>query len=142
MFKSPDLADPDSRPDADVVIFDGQCNFCRGGVERLNWLDRRNRLAFISLHDERVAERYPDLSHDDLMQEMFVVDGQGKRHGGSDAVRYLSRQLALLWPIMPVLHLPGSAGVWRWMYKQVAKRRYRLAGKNCDSGSCKIHLNS
>lgn len=140
MFRSADLPDPDARPDADVVIFDGHCNFCRGGVERLNWLDRGNRLAFISLHDPRVAQRYSDLSHDDLMLQMYVIDRQGNRHAGSEAVRYLSRRLRLLWPTVPILHLPGSAGLWRWMYLQVARRRYRLAGKNCGSDGCKIHL--
>ena len=139
MFKSPDLTDPDASPGRDVVIFDGQCNFCRNAVERLAWLDQNQSLSFISLHDQRVSERYRDLSHDDLMEQMYVVDRQGDRHGGSDAVRYLSRRLRLLWPIMPILHLPGSAQIWRWLYRQVARRRYFFAGKQCDTGTCKIH---
>ncbi|MEZ6087813.1 MAG: DUF393 domain-containing protein [Pirellulaceae bacterium] len=112
MFRSSDLADPDTRPTADVVIYDGQCQFCRGAVERLAWLDRNHRLSFISLHDSRVSERYADLSHEDLMQQMYVVDSEGNRYGGSDAVRYLSRRLKPLWPFMPLLHLPGSAKTW------------------------------
>jgi len=136
-----ELPDPDAMPQADVVVFDGQCNFCRAGVNRLRSLDRRgDRLAFLSLHDERVGQRYPDLTHDDLMDQMYVIDGQGNRHGGSDAVRYLTRRLPLLWPAMPILHLPGTAGLWRWLYAQVAKRRYKLAGKSCDNGSCSIHF--
>lgn len=135
------LPDPDAMPGADVVIFDGHCNFCRAGVNRLRSLDLRgDRLAFLSLHDERVQERYSDLSHDALMDQMYVIDGQGNRHGGSDAVRYLTRRLPLLWLAMPILHLPGTAGLWRWLYAQVAKRRYKLAGKSCDSGSCGIHF--
>lgn len=139
MFRNPSLTDPDNRPGSDVVIFDGQCNFCRSGVEHLNWLDRRSRLSFISLHDPRVSERYPDLTHDDLMEQMYVVDQSGQRYGGSDAVRYLSRRLSWLWPAMPILHLPGTAGLWRWAYHQVAKRRYLIAGNNCDTGTCRIH---
>ncbi len=141
MAAARELPDPDSADNADVVIFDGQCNFCRSQVENLRRLDRRgDRLAFISLHDPRVAERYPDLDHDDLMAQMYVVDGEGSRHGGADAVRYLSRRLPLLWPAMPILHLPGTASLWRWLYNQVAKRRYKLAGKSCDGDTCSIHL--
>jgi predicted DCC family thiol-disulfide oxidoreductase YuxK len=92
------------------------------------------------LHDPRVAERYPDLSHDALMEQMFVIDTKGTRHGGADAVRYLSRRLPLLWPVAPVLHIPFTAGLWRWGYRQVAKRRYKLAGKSCENDACSIHF--
>ncbi|TWT53311.1 hypothetical protein Pla22_09400 [Rubripirellula amarantea] len=135
----PTLPDPDDLKDSNVVIYDGQCNFCRGQVNNLRRLDiGGKRLSFISLHDPRVKERYPDLSHDDLMAQMYVIDRDQNRYGGSDAVRFLSRQLPLLWPVMPILHIPGTAGLWRWGYHQIAKRRYKLAGKNCEDGVCKI----
>lgn len=137
-----ELPDPDQAPDTDVVIYDGQCRFCQGQVRNLWRLDHRGqRLSFLSLHDPRVAQRYPDLSHAALMAQMYVVDRQGHRHGGSEAVRYLTRRLPLLWPAMPLLHLPGTAGLWRWGYQQVAKRRYRLRGRDCQGDACSIHLN-
>lgn len=143
MLRRPELPDPDSLTDADVVIYDGDCNFCKSQVRTLQRLDRRgDRLAFISLHDDRVKQRYPDLTHDQLMDQMYVVDSNGNRHGGSDAVKYLSRRLPILWLAMPILHFPGTAWLWRWGYRQVAKRRYKLAGKSgCDDGgSCKVHF--
>lgn len=141
------LPDPDQYPDHDLVIYDGRCGFCQNQVNNLRRLDWGNqRLAFISLHDERVATRYPDLSHDRLMSEMVVIDRSGKEHGGADAVRYLSRRLPVLWPAVPILHLPGSARLWRWFYGQIAKKRYWLSEKffggdpTCDGGSCSIHF--
>ncbi|QDS94973.1 hypothetical protein FF011L_37570 [Roseimaritima multifibrata] len=134
------LPDPDDAPGTDVVIFDGQCRFCRAQVERLQRFDRGGRLSFISLHDPRVAERYPDLTHERMMEEMVIVDTSGNRHGGSNAVRYLTRRLPLLWWAAPILHMPGTARLWRWAYQQVAKRRYKLAGKDCDGDACSIHL--
>ena len=144
MLRRPTLPDPDESPDADVVIFDGECKFCRGQVENLRRLDwGGERLAYLSLHDPRVGERYPDLTHDRLMEEMVVVDGEGNRHGGADAVRYLTRRLPTLWPAAPLLHVPGSARLWRWMYRQVAKRRYRIAGREgCDDDACSIHFDN
>lgn len=135
------LADPDQNPGSYVVIYDGQCSFCRSQVANLRRLDCcGNRLSFLSLHDPRVAERYPDLSHDQLMEQMYVIDVDGERHGGSDAVKFLSRRLPLLWIASPILHLPGTAGLWRWAYHQVAKRRYKIAGKSCDGDICRVHL--
>ncbi|EMI16668.1 thiol-disulfide oxidoreductase [Rhodopirellula maiorica SM1] len=139
--KPPKLPDPDENPDADVVIYDGQCNFCTSQVSNLRRLDwGGSRLTYLSLHDERVAERYPDLEYDDLMKQMYVVDRDGGRHGGADAVRYLTRRLPTIWIAAPILHIPGSAGLWRWMYNQVAKRRYKIAGKSCENDACEIHF--
>lgn len=141
MLRQSELPDPDSLNASDVVIYDGQCNFCRAQVSNLRRLDCcGNRLSFLSLHDTRVAERYPDLRHEDLMEQMYVIDPHDRRHGGADAVRYLSRRLPLLWPLAPLLHLPGTARLWRWMYRQIASRRYRLAGRSCEGDSCSVHL--
>ncbi len=137
------LPDPDDHPSADVVIYDGECNFCKQQVRNLQRLDRfGTRLSFISLHDPRVAERYAQLTHDQLMEQMYVVTTAGMMYGGADAVRYLSRRLPLLWPVAPILHLPGTAKLWRWFYHQIAKRRYKLAGKatSCENDVCSVHL--
>jgi hypothetical protein len=41
------------------------------------------------------------------------------------------------------MHLPLTMPLWRWGYRQVAKRRYAIAGKTadgCDDGGCKVHF--
>jgi predicted DCC family thiol-disulfide oxidoreductase YuxK len=154
------LPEPAGFPGTDVVIYDGNCQFCLAQVRRLARFDRWSRfgtgeptLSFISLHDPLVAERFSDLAHDDLMEQMFVVEKGGtlntedaskpygqRRFGGADAIRYLSRKLPILWPAMPILHLPGTARLWRWMYAQVARQRYRWNKDSCESGSCSIHF--
>lgn len=135
----PVLPSPAELPQADVVIFDGQCRFCRASVARLHRLDGRDRLAFISLHDPEVARRYPDLSHDELMQNMYVVDRRGKRYYGAAALRYLSRRLPRMWWAAPALHVPLSLPVWQYLYQHVARRRY-LFGRvqSCDGGACQL----
>lgn len=134
------LPTPEERPEADVVIYDGHCRFCGAQVERLARLDRRGRLAFMSLHDEEVNRRYPDLTHEQLMEEMVVVDRRGRRHAGAAAIRYFSRRLPLLWPVAPLLHIPFSLPLWAWLYRQVARRRY-LFGKRveCEDDVCRVH---
>lgn len=136
------LPSPADLPNADIVLFDGHCRFCQSQVLRLHRFDGRGRLAFLSLHDPEVARRFPDLTHDQLMKEMVVVDARGGRHAGAGAIRYLSRRLPILWPLMPLLHIPCSMPVWNWLYGQVAKRRYRLAGRieSCEDGACAVHF--
>jgi predicted DCC family thiol-disulfide oxidoreductase YuxK len=146
------LPRPADHPQADIVIYDGDCQFCCRQVERLNWLDRGGRLAFLSLHDPAVARLLPELSHDELLQEMLVLPASGGgrqprlRYGGAAAARYLSRRLPLLWWLAPLLHVPGSLAFWNWGYQLVARNRYRwnkARGKtDCSSGSCDLHFKS
>lgn len=130
-------------PNADVVIYDGDCRFCTGQVQNLYRVSG-NRIAFISLHDPLVKERYPDLTHEQLMEQLYLVDGKGNRYGGAAAFRYLSRKLPLLFVLAPLMHIPFSLPLWQWCYRQVAKRRYLLMGKHsddaCDSDACSIHF--
>jgi predicted DCC family thiol-disulfide oxidoreductase YuxK len=135
----PPLPTPDQRPDADVVIYDGNCRICTAQVRKLPWWDCQKRLAYLSLHDPEVARRYPDLTHDTLMREMYIVDHHGGRHRGAAAIRYLSRRLRRLWWLAPVLHIPGSLPLWQWLYRQIANRRYRFGRTDCDGDTCSVH---
>ncbi|GIX00592.1 MAG: thiol-disulfide oxidoreductase [Pirellulaceae bacterium] len=130
------LPDPDEHPDLATVIWDGKCQFCRRQVERLRAIDG-GRLTYIDLHDPRVAERYPQLSYEQLMEQMWLITPAGEAYGGADAMRALSRRLPLLWPLAPLMHLPGMMPCWRRAYRWIAQRRYRLAA--CDEGTCKLH---
>ena len=96
-----------------------------------------NRLSFLSLHDTSVPDRYPNLAHGALLQALHVMDRRGRYHVAAGAVRYLTSRLPKLWALAPLLYLPGSMPVWSWVYCQVAKRRYRFAGR-CQKGNCTI----
>jgi predicted DCC family thiol-disulfide oxidoreductase YuxK len=138
------LPTPAENPDADIVIFDGHCKFCTEQVRRLaRWDGTGRRLAFLSLHDREVAKRFPDLTYDQMMEEMYVVDRQGGRYGGAAALRYLTTRLPRLYVLAPFMYLPFTMPLWRWGYKQVAKRRYAIMGKaadGCDDESCRVHF--
>ena len=144
-----ELLSPRQLPDADVVIFDGQCVFCQGQVKNLKRLDGKNRLAYISLHDAFVAENFPDLSYEELMEQIYVIPNSptgytATRFGGARAIRYLTRRLPKLWILAPLLHIPFTLPIVQWFYKQVANRRYKIAGKSgpvCDeNGTCDLHF--
>jgi predicted DCC family thiol-disulfide oxidoreductase YuxK len=149
MLKSPtatetrSLPSPADLPAAEVVIYDGECQFCTRQVARLARWDGKGRLAFLSLHDTLVAERYPDLTHERLMDEMVLVTRDGQRLGGAAAFRYLTRRLPRLWILAPLMHIPFSLPLWQWCYRQVAKRRYRwnkARGNECTNDSCSVHF--
>ncbi len=136
---------PEELPSADVVIFDGKCVFCRKSVKLLDSWVAKDQLAYVSLHDPYVRELIPELSHEQMMNQMYLVSREdGSVHGGAEAIRYLSTRSWKLWLAAPFLHFPFSMPLWQWMYQQVAKRRYKIANKDgepCDEdGTCKIHF--
>lgn len=132
------LPDPASLPGRDVVIFDGECRFCTAQVKALAKFDRGGRLSFLSLHDPRALSLVPDLTHDDLMDQLYVVTASGRRFGGPHAVRYFTRRLPALWLAAPFLHFPGSLPLWRFLYRQLARRRYWFGRVDCEGGTCRL----
>ena len=143
------LPTPRDFPQSDIVVYDGNCQFCTNQVRNLLRFDGQNRLSFISLHDPLVAERFPDLSHDQLMEQMYLIPGPDsrqheKRFAGAAAIRYLTVRLPKLWVFAPLLHIPFTLPIWQWLYRQVAQRRYQIAnrtGEACDDESaCKLHI--
>ncbi len=126
-----------TRPARDTVLYDGHCRFCRSQIALLRRLDLLASLRFVSLHDPEVGRDFPELSADDLMRQMYVVDTAGRARGGAEAVRYLSRRLPPLWPLALPLHVPGSLPLWSGLYRFVARHRYRIAG-TCAEGTCRL----
>src|SRR5687767_6952228 len=112
--KSVRLPTVEENPGSDVVIYDGHCRFCTNQVRNLAKWDGRSRLAFLSLHDERVAQQYPDLTHEQMMEQMYVVTRNGRRYGGAAAFRYLTRRLPRLWVLAPMMHVPFTLPLWQW----------------------------
>ena len=127
-----------TRPARDTVLYDGQCRFCRGQMAILRRLDPTGRLALVSLHDPAVARDFPELPREVLLQEMVVVDRSGRPRAGATAWRHLARRLPLLWPLAVPLHVPGSLPLWNWLYRLIARNRYRFAG-TCDEGTCRLN---
>ncbi len=135
------LPRPEDRPGSDVVIYDGQCNICRRQIERLPWWDCQRRLSYLSLHDPEVAERYPDLSHEELMEQMVIVGHDGRRHKGAAAFAHLTVRLRRLWWLSPILNFPGAMPLWQFLYRRIAQYRYKLGGKTeCTSDACERHV--
>jgi len=134
------LPTPAERPSADVIIYDGHCRFCSAQMWWIARLDRGQKLAFLSLHEEEVGRRFGDLTHQQLMDQMVLIDRHGRRHGGAAAFRYLTRLLPWLWPLAGPMHIPRSLPLWQWVYHQIARRRYWFGRTDdCEDGACRMH---
>ena len=60
----------EKHPERDTVLFDGECRFCQRQIAILRNLDLRNRFIFKSLHDPSVAADFPELTIEQLQEQM------------------------------------------------------------------------
>jgi predicted DCC family thiol-disulfide oxidoreductase YuxK len=121
-----------------VVLYDGQCPLCQRSVKILKRLDWFKRL---DCRDARDAGNWPETAvpfdMQRLMEEMHVVTPDRKRvYHGFGAFRYMARSLPLVWPVLPLLYVPGVPRVGQWVYLKVAKNRFDLVP--CHDGQCQI----
>ena len=123
-----------------VVLFDGECAFCRRGVAVLRRLDWLGRLHFQDARD--VANLPPcatPLDPHRLLEEMHVVTPDRKRAlAGYAALRWLAWRVPPGWPVAPLLYLPGVPWLGNRLYRWVARNRFQLVP--CSHGECRVRL--
>jgi len=115
-----------------AVLYDGRCGLCIRTAFFLALLDHLRRLRLIDYHD--AAERTkvaPDLQFKDLDRVMHVRFSKARTEKGFDAFRALSWHLPALWPLAPLLHVPGVPLIGRRIYAAVAESRKKCTHESC-----------
>jgi predicted DCC family thiol-disulfide oxidoreductase YuxK len=122
-----------------VVLYDGMCPFCRRGVRTLARLDWLGRLRY---QDARDTANLPAcaarLDPKRLLEEMHVVTpDRGRAYAGYRAFRWMAWRLPPLWPLAPLMYVPGMLWLGNRAYRWVARHRFDLAP--CEGGVCQLH---
>lgn len=107
------------------VLYDGGCGFCSRTVAWLARLDWRGRLRFVDFNAEwdRLNSSYPMLDRDACVNAMHVISPRGRITAGFDAFRTIAWLVPLLWPIAPLMYVPGVPPVGRSVYRFIARHR-------------------
>lgn len=118
-----------------VVVYDGDCPFCRGQIERLRRLDRATRFECVPRQQPGLEARFPALADGDFRTGMRIVLPGGRIRVGADAVYEIARRLPGWRCVAWVYRVPGLRAIFRGVYAWIARNRFRLAAA-CDDGSC------
>ena len=100
----PAVSMPPERP---VLVFDGDCGFCRFWIARWKSVTG-DRLDYAPYQE--VASRFPEIPVEEFRRAVVLVLPTGEAFSGADAV---FRALA---------QVPGR-GLWRWIYERVPGAR-------------------
>jgi len=114
------VARPPQRP---LMIYDGDCGFCRFWVKR--WQrSTGSQVAYLPLQDPSIATQFPELPTAALETAVHLIEPDGKVFSGAEAVfRSLAANPSKQWPLRLYRKIPGAALLAEWGYRLVARHR-------------------
>jgi predicted DCC family thiol-disulfide oxidoreductase YuxK len=115
-----------------VFYYDGDCGFCTRVVRVLQAADLRHRVRWVAF--QSLAKMPGGLTRSDLQREAYIQH-RGSLEGGFYSFRRLTLLLPPLWPLAPLMWLPGMQRLGEPAYAWVARNRGRLPGSVCSIDS-------
>ncbi len=114
--------------DRPVLLYDGDCRFCRFVARAIEALDRRRRFGYLPFADELALDLLAPVPADEREQSIHLVFPDGDIASAGDALAQLSRVLPLGGLLTDAArdHRPVR-GAFRWGYGLVAARRGQLS---------------
>jgi len=114
------------------VLYDGDCRLCTRSIFTLILLNHLGRLSPVDFRNAASRKRFaPDIALGDLDRAMHIRMPDGTTLSGFDAFRRMTWHLPALWPLAPVLSLPGVPTIGRKVYAVITANR-----KRCVEGTC------
>jgi len=120
-----------------VVVYDGECGFCRTQVERIRDMDRNHEFECVPFQTPGLEERFPQLANVDFNTGMRLIMPDGRTHVGADAIQQIAVRLPVWRRLAWLYHVPILHGLSQWAYAWVARHRMRLSG-TCKSCACEV----
>ena len=115
----------DNKP---VLIYDGDCGFCRLLVARWGPLTGD---AVVYRSSQEAGDNYPQISPEHFASAVYFIDLNGSFCSGAQAVfKTLAYAPNGKWLLRAYENVPGFAPVSEWVYRQIAKNRKYCAGRN------------
>ncbi len=118
-----------------VLLYDGDCGFCRLWVERLRRWDRKGAIRCVPAQERAAVAGLPPIDDDALDRAMHLVMPDGTVFAGGRAVPAVLQYLPGWRWLGGLFRLPGAPWVTDMVYSNIAKRRHRLG---CGSERCRI----
>ncbi|SDH64104.1 Predicted thiol-disulfide oxidoreductase YuxK, DCC family [Alteribacillus persepolensis] len=125
-----------------IVFYDGTCELCQRTKYLLKKWDTHKRLTFQPIQDPSVMNDYPFLKKEQLQKEMHLLESHTYVYTGYAAVKRIMKLLPMTKIVTPILCIPGTNWLGRFLYQRVASNRYQLSGNACRNGGCQINRSS
>jgi predicted DCC family thiol-disulfide oxidoreductase YuxK len=112
------VSNPPPKP---LIIWDGECHFCRRWIER--WREITGGAVDYATSQES-AERFPEIPREQFERSVIFIETDGSVFSGAEAVfRSLRCQSSKRWLAWSYEHVPGFAPASESLYKVIACNR-------------------
>ena len=117
------VSNPPTKP---LIIWDGECHFCRRWIERWREITRD---AVDYATSQESAERFPEIPREQFERSLIYIETDGSVFLGAEAVfRSLRSRSSRKWLAWSYDHVPGFAAVSESFYRIIAfNRRFASA---------------
>lgn len=115
------------------VLYDGKCGLCGRTIAVLRRIDLLGRLRYRDVVGDwqAVHADHPQVDREAALQDMHVINSDGRVDAGFDGYRLIAWAVPLGWLFLPLLYLPGVSYAGDRVYRWVADRRH-------GAGQCTI----
>lgn len=113
---------------AAVVIYDGECPACQGGMR---WVERRARpgqFEYLRCRSPERRARFPWMADQTCLEALQLILSDGRVLAGDAAVREILRRLRGWRWLARLFELPGGRLFAPRLYAWVARHRYSITG--------------
>ena len=127
-------------PNQAVVLYDGECPFCRKSVSILQKLDWRDKLAYHTARDmDGIPDNSANLNQEAMLEELHLLTIDRKRaYAGFRAFRWMAWRLPLTMLFAPLMYIPGVPWLGSKTYHWISRNRFKIVP--CDEQGCKVPL--
>src|ERR1700682_6656787 len=109
-------------PPKPLLIFDGDCHFCRRWIER--WRDLTAGAVEYAPFQE-VVQRFPEIPREAFERAVQFIETDGAVFSAAEAVfRWLGHKRGRKWMIRSYEHVPGFAVITEAAYRVIARHRW------------------
>jgi predicted DCC family thiol-disulfide oxidoreductase YuxK len=106
-----------------VLLYDGVCALCQNSVAWLQKRDKNQQIAYVPLQTPGVLDRL-GVTQEEAYKHIHAFDATGCKKIGADAVLWAVSILPGYGWLPWLWVIPGMKHTSRWIYGQIAKRRY------------------
>jgi predicted DCC family thiol-disulfide oxidoreductase YuxK len=115
--------------DNPLMLFDGVCNLCSASMRFVLKYDRTHAIRFATMQSTTGQAMLHRLGLPTGEYESFLFIEKGQVHAQSRAALRLARSLAFPWRQMVWAASILPRPLADWLYRLIARNRYRLFGK-------------